>query len=120
MGFVGGVTLKRILHIASKETWNEALPGGYYTPESYESEGFIHCSTPEQVIEVANHLFRARRGLILLVIEEDKVDSPVKYEDPGNGSFYPHIYGPLNISAVVKVVAFEPLSNGCFALPDIT
>ena len=116
----GGVKMSIILHIASCKAWNKALPGSYYTPESYESEGFIHCSTAKQVIEVANHLFRGMRGLVLLVIEKDRVDSPIKYEDPGNGSFYPHIYGPLNISAVVKVVDFKPLPNGCFILPDIT
>ena len=72
---------------------------------------------PRSVVEVANYLFRGQRGLVLLVIDPDRVISPIRYEDAGNGKLYPHIYGPLNPGAVVAVEPFEPSAAGTFELP---
>ena len=70
----------------------EAAKSSEYRSPSFDSEGFIHCSTSDQVAEVANYLFRGQRGLVLLVINPDRVTSPIRYEDAGNGKLYPHIY----------------------------
>jgi len=106
-----------ILHICSRASW-EAAKDGTYRPASLDSEGFIHCSSPDQVIEVADYVFRGQRGLVLLVIDPDRVKSPIRSEDAGNGQRYPHIYGPLDASAVLAVEAFEPGASGTFRLPD--
>jgi uncharacterized protein (DUF952 family) len=105
-----------ILHICSAAEW-QASPDDHYRCASLDHEGFIHCSRPEQVVEVAGRLFRGRRDLVLLVIDPELVTAEIHCEDGGNGNFYPHIYGPLNISAVTTVVAFEPNSDGSFELP---
>src|SRR5438067_10637290 len=105
-----------IYHICSPAAWTAASDSGYRSA-SFDSEGFIHCSTPDQVLEVADYLFRGQRGLILLVIDPDRVTSPIRYEDAGNGKLYPHIYGPLNSSSVVAVELFEPNADGTFRLP---
>ena len=65
-------------------------------------------------------MFKGKSGLILLVIDDSKVTPEIKYEDAGNGKLYPHIYGPLNIDAVVKVVDFPPKSDGSFELPNLS
>ncbi|MFO7881476.1 MAG: DUF952 domain-containing protein [Kosmotogaceae bacterium] len=111
--------MKKILHIASIDDWKKTKETGVYKADSLETEGFIHCSTPEQVIEVANFLFKGREDLLLLVIDEERLKSPVKYEDPGNGKHYPHIYGLLNISAIIEVAEFKPDQNGYFTLKNI-
>lgn len=58
-----------------------------------------------------------KNGLVLLCIATNKVQSKIKYEGAGNGELYPHIYGPLNIDAVVKFADFKPAKNGKFELP---
>jgi uncharacterized protein (DUF952 family) len=65
---------------------------------------------------VANALFRARKGLVLLCINTAKVQSEIRYEGTGT-ELYPHIYGSLNIDAVIKVLDFEPHEDGIFTLP---
>jgi uncharacterized protein (DUF952 family) len=108
-----------ILHITTREQWERAKSTGAYRGDTLDSEGFIHCSTPAQVIPVANAFFRGQSGLVLLCIDSAKVQTEIRYEapEPGGEEAYPHIYGPLNADAVVRVLAFEPGADGTFALP---
>jgi uncharacterized protein (DUF952 family) len=64
-------------------------------------------------------LYEGRKDLLLLVIDEERLNSPVKYEDSGNGKHYPHVYGPINISAIIKIERFKPDRNGFFSLKKI-
>ncbi|QOR64715.1 DUF952 domain-containing protein [Cytobacillus suaedae] len=107
-----------ILHIIELETWLKAKNEGMYTPSSIEDEGFIHCSTKEQVLEVANFLYKGQEDLVLLCIDSTKVKAEIVYEDLyETGKLYPHIYGGLNVDAVENVVKFLPTSDGTFILP---
>ena len=106
-----------ILHIAKREYWEKAKLEGVYRGDTLDSYGFIHCSTSTQIVKVANDLFGAQKGLVLLYIVTSKVQSKIKYEFAGSEELYPHIYGPLNIDAVMKVVDFEPGNDGRFRLP---
>lgn len=106
-----------ILHITKREQWEKAKLEGVYRGDTLDSQGFIHCSTSQQIVKVANALYYAQRELVLLCIVTNRVQSEIKYESAGNEELYPHIYGPLNVDAVVKVVDFEPTKNGEFVLP---
>ena len=106
-----------ILHIVRREQWEKAKLEGVYRGDTLDSQGFIHCSTSKQIVKVANALFCAQKGLMLLYIDTTKVQSEIRYESAGSKELYPHIYGPLNIDAVIKVAPFEPVRNGRFKLP---
>ena len=107
-----------ILHLVVLSDWTEASQHSDYRPASLASEGFIHCSTPNQVAEVANERFSAQHGMGLLVIDENLVEPEVRWEDSsGQGQDFPHIYGALNRAAVVDVMPFEPDADGVFQAP---
>ena len=118
-----------ILHITHSQDWQTALENGAYHTPSLEKDGFIHCSTDSQALRVANNFYRAQTDLVLLVIDTDRLQSPLKFEgpiNPGTGQaetdnpdLFPHVYGAINIEAVVKVVAFPPNADGTFTLPVI-
>jgi len=114
--------MKIILHITSREAWEAAISRGIYRSASLDSEGFIHCSTLGQTVDTAERFFPGRRDLVLLCIDEEKTEPEGRYEGPAFDhdqrveSLFPHIYGPLNVSAVVRVVAFVPDADGHFAL----
>jgi uncharacterized protein (DUF952 family) len=108
--------MSMITHITTAGEWHEAQSEGFYRGDTLPSEGFIHCSRPEQVVRVANGLFRARTGLVLLVIDPSRVTAEIR-DEPSGEERYPHIYGPLNISAVMAVLPFEPNADGRFSLP---
>lgn len=108
-----------ILHITERAAWEEAVRAGSYPEPPLDPQGFIHCSRPDQVIRVANYIFRGRRDLVLLCIETSlltaKLD-PTGLEE-GEKDF-PHIHGQLNLDAVVEVLDFPPDEDGAFALPE--
>jgi uncharacterized protein (DUF952 family) len=107
-----------ILHITNQFEWETAVARGVYIADSLASEGFIHCSTVEQVLGPANERFHGQTGLQLLCIEPEKVAAPIVYEDCyETGQAFPHIYGPLNLDAVVQIIPLPPEPDGSFTLP---
>jgi uncharacterized protein (DUF952 family) len=109
-----------ILHIAFESEWLSAMPQGFYRVDSLETEGFIHCSTPQQVLGPANERFHGQEGLVLLCIDREKVAAPIVFEDCyESGQAFPHIYGPLNIEAVTAVIPFSPQEDGGFIIPMV-
>ena len=117
-----------ILHITSKAEWLSAQQRGEYTAPSLETEGFIHCSTEKQVVHVANAFYRGQNDLVLLKLDEEKISSEIKWEPPtgapamgiSDSDKFPHIYGPINLTAVASVLDFEPDPvSGIFSLPQL-
>ncbi len=107
-----------LLHITTREAWQAARAAGVYRAESLETEGFIHCSLLGQVIDVANARYRGRDNLVLLVIDGERVEPEIRYEDCyETGQDFPHIYGSLSLNAISDVIAFPPGPDGTFALP---
>lgn len=116
-----------ILHITSKGEWLAARQRGEYTAPSLETEGFIHCSTEKQVLHVANAFYRGKNDLVLLVLNEAALKPGLKWEAPAGPSAagisesdsFPHIFGPINLTAVASVLDFEPDPvSGKFILPS--
>ena len=116
-----------IFHIADRADWQRALEAGEYRADSLASEGFIHCSTREQLIGVANAFYAEQSDLVALCVDEAKLNVVTKWEAPAHPpgsqtterddeSLFPHIYGPIAVDAVVKVVALHTGEQG-FALP---
>jgi glutathione S-transferase len=109
-----------IYHIAAAADWERAARDGQYTMSTrgltLAEQGFIHASTADQVALVANTFYRDVPDLLLLVIDTERVGPEIRYEYvPGQAAPYPHIYGPLNVTAVVETRPFEPGPDGQFS-----
>lgn len=111
---------QRVAHITTKQAWDEARRAGTYTADTLAEQGFIHCSLPndEQLIAVANFLFAWQSDLVVLLIAPERLHAELKWEEYEPGSqLFPHLYGPLNLDAVVDVIPLPPQEDGKFALP---
>ncbi|MEL6625602.1 MAG: DUF952 domain-containing protein [Bacteroidota bacterium] len=89
-----------IYHLADPKIWERALSGGAYAAASLATEGFIHCSTKEQLIPSATKHFTDANELVVLEIPEKKVRHLLKMEPAQNGELFPHIYGKIRFDYV--------------------
>ncbi|RVC58133.1 DUF952 domain-containing protein, partial [Mesorhizobium sp. M4B.F.Ca.ET.088.02.2.1] len=71
--------------------------------------GLIHFSTADQVRETAAKHFAGQTGLLLVAIDGERLGEAVKYEVSRGGALFPHLYAPLDLSAVLWV---RPLPLG--------
>ena len=115
-----------ILHLLSREAWNQAQEAGQLVAPSVATEGFAHCSTEHQMVDVANKYYSGANNMVLLNINPARLTSKLKFEPPAHldGSpalphepMFPHIYGPINLDAVIEVIDFPCDSHGSFLTP---
>ena len=116
-----------IYHITSRQAWRAAQKRGRYSAPTLASEGFIHCSGRDQILEVANAFYRGASDLLLLCIDESRLCAELRWEAPAHPdsemvvsipdeTLFPHLYGELNLDAVLQAVELLQTDKG-FALP---
>jgi uncharacterized protein (DUF952 family) len=109
---------KFIYHIATEKDLFNALKVGYYTADSLTSEGFLHCSTREELLNTANRIFKNKQDLYLLELNSVNIEAKTIYENTSGGTIlYPHIYGKLNLNAIHKSYHFGQDEAGNFVFP---
>ncbi len=107
-----------LYHITSRASWMAAHAAGVYRGDTLDSEGFIHCSLANQVERTAARFYWGQAGLVLLTIEGERLRAELRFEEGEPGELFPHIYGPLNLEAVIAVYDFPPEADRTFRLPD--
>jgi glutathione S-transferase len=110
-----------IFHVATHADWSGAiLDDGYRVStlgRSLDDEGFIHCSRYFQIDDVLKAFYADYDGrLTLLTINPRRLQSPWQLDDvAGSGVSYPHVYGPINLDAVIAATPINRLDDGSFA-----
>ena len=101
-------------HLVPAEEWERKRDMEIYTPATFEQEGFIHTTNGlDELVAVGNRYYTGdNRPYRALVLDVSRIASPVRYDDPDQ--VYPHIYGPLNTSAVVGELTAERGADGTF------
>lgn len=103
-----------IFHLALASDWQSALAAGDYRisslGRSLAEEGFLHACYRHQVDGVrARYYAEVTEPLLLLEIDPSLLDQPLVVETPeGADEGYPHIYGPLSVTAVVRTHPINP------------
>ena len=119
-----GRPVQWLYHIATAPDWDQARQDGEYRTStrgrSLSEEGFIHASTAAQVLPVANAVYQdEQQDLLLLVLDSSRITAEIRREPvPGWADPFPHIYGPLDVAAVVAAVPLERDPAGSFRWPD--
>jgi uncharacterized protein (DUF952 family) len=111
-----------ILHLVDEATWLALAPGEVLRPPSLASEGFVHCTSGDDLLlVVANAFYRAVPGGVLaLTIDPALVMSEIRWEHPpgtdplADVAAFPHIYGPLDPAAVVDIRRFVRDDDGSY------
>ncbi len=96
-----------ILHLAHAAAWAEAQRLGFYASPSLEREGFIHLCTEAQLSGVVERFYQGQRGMLLLTVDPSRLHAELRYEESEPGEAFPHLYGALNLDAVIAVRPFS-------------
>jgi uncharacterized protein (DUF952 family) len=98
-----------IFHVVPAGEW--AAAGREYAPASLAAEGFVHCSADEpSALAVVDARFREAPDVLVLVIDEARLGAEVRLEGPGGA--FPHVYGPVERTAVDAVLAVHRDADG--------
>jgi uncharacterized protein (DUF952 family) len=94
-----------IYHVTFLNEWEASKEKGYYEAASLKTEGFIHCSEAKQVAGVLDRYYKGKTNLVKLCINPSKLQHELRYElAPSVNESFPHVYGSINLNAVVDVV----------------
>lgn len=106
-----------IYHLIGEADLKTRVVDGYLYEPSLETEGFIHGATLLQVVSAADRHYKGVSTL-LLQIDEAILTSPLRYDyAEKHKQFFPHIYGPINLSSVVKTYEMPTNPDGSYRLP---
>lgn len=95
-----------IYHICTREEWNAQRVQTFYHHKTLTTEGFIHCSTKDQISGVLERYFSGVKNLVCLSIDPLILDEKLVFERSTNDELFPHVYGPIPKEAIVKI---EPI-----------
>ena len=109
-----------IFKIVPASLWAAAEAAGQFTGSPVDvADGFIHFSTAAQAPETAARHFAGEAGLLLAAIDADALGAGLRWEPSRGGDLFPHLYGPLPLSAVAWVKALPVGPDGRHLFPPL-
>jgi len=113
--------VRRIYKIWPGSAWREAERQGVYRGSADDlRDGFIHFSSPPQLAETARKHFLGQAGLLLIEVDADALGKALRWESSRNGGLFPHLYGQLDLGAVISVGELHERSDGSHEIPELT
>lgn len=119
----------RVLHLAPTDLWARAVEVGSYRGSTRDLDlavvGFVHASTADQLPVVVAGVYGdvSLDDHVVLVIDIPTCDtsgSPVRWEVPDDSvQRFPHIYGPVPVSAVVAALPMGRGADGQVIMPTL-
>jgi uncharacterized protein (DUF952 family) len=110
--------MARLYKICPAPLWRVAERDGIFRGSEVDlRDGFIHFSTAGQVAETAAKHFAGQADLLLIAVDGDRLGGALKWEPSRGGALFPHLYGPLPLRAIIKIVPLPLGSDGRHVLP---
>ena len=102
-----------IIFTVTLQEWEAMAGQEFFSSPSLSMEGFVHCCYPEQVQWVLNKHYKQHESVRLICIDEKLLSSELRVEDlKGQGETFPHVYGPINTSAVTETLVVQRETSG--------
>jgi uncharacterized protein (DUF952 family) len=110
----------KIYKICLASAWREAERQGVYRGSADDArDGFIHFSTAAQVAETLQRHFFGQRALFLVEVDGDALGPALRWERSRNDDLFPHLYGELDLGAVISVTNINMRSDGGHDVPEL-
>jgi uncharacterized protein (DUF952 family) len=112
-----------LLHLIGRDEWAAAQARGTpYRPTDADDVGFVHLSSPAQVLIPAERFYAGRDDLVLLVLDPGRLRDPVRWEPgvpPEGDLLFPHLYGSIDLDAVMAALPLTRDPDGRYELPTL-
>jgi len=109
-----------IYHMCRRAEWSAAQACGRYDGSSQDAaDGFIHFSTAAQIRDSAARHRAGQDGLVLLAVDAGRLGEALRWEESRGGALFPHLYGPLALSAVIAVHDLPLGADGRHVFPPL-
>jgi uncharacterized protein (DUF952 family) len=110
-----------IYKICSASAWREAERQGTYRGSADDvRDGFIHFSSANQVESTARKHFAGQKALFLIAIDSAALGDALRWEPSREGALFPHLYGELDLAAVISIQELPLKSDGTHRLPELS
>jgi uncharacterized protein (DUF952 family) len=94
-----------IYKILPRSEWEDARAAGRFRGSAVDlADGYIHFSTAAQAQETAARHFAGKVGLLVLEVDGDALGAALRWEPSRGGDLFPHLYGDLQVDAVLRVL----------------
>lgn len=85
------------------DEWQNWRESGVFTGAPVDiADGYIHLSSRDQVRETAAKWFADVDPLFLVMVDLVELRDTVRWEPSRGGALFPHVYGPIPASAIVR------------------
>jgi uncharacterized protein (DUF952 family) len=115
-----GPGVRKIYKICPASAWRDAERQGVFRGSADDiRDGFIHFSAASQVAETARKHFFKQADLLLIAVDADALGDRLRWERSRNDELFPHLYGELDLGAVVGVHSMRARSDGLHDIPEL-
>lgn len=107
----------RVFHLATPDGWRDAMAIGQIVPQSLAAEGFVHCSTAEQLTGTIERHFGSADELVIVELDP-AVAGELRWEESRPGERYPHLYRAIAATDVKGIHHWRRALDGSVVLPE--
>lgn len=108
-----------IYKILSEAAYEAAKREGHFLGSADDArDGFIHLSAADQIEATLARYFTGQKGLLLVAVDPERLGAALKWEVSRGGALFPHLYGPLDLAAMVAVETLDLDDDGHHVLPE--
>jgi uncharacterized protein (DUF952 family) len=108
-----------IYKIVASELWQQAEARGVFAGAAIDlADGFIHFSTAAQARRTAELHFVGQDGLMLVEVDGAALGDRLVYEPSRGGDLFPHLYGDLPLTVVLRQVPLPLGPDGAHVFPE--
>lgn len=109
-----------IYKICPRELWRQAERAGRFEGAAIDlADGYIHFSTGDQARETAARHFAGQDDLLLVAVAAAPLGDALRWEVSRGGALFPHLYAPLEVSAVRWVKPLPLGTDGSHIFPEM-
>lgn len=109
-----------VYKIVPRALWAEAEAAGRFDGAPVDfADGYIHFSTAEQAVETAAKHFAGAADLLIVAVDAAALGAALKWEPSRGGALFPHLYGPLPLTAVTAVDDLPLGPDGRHVFPEL-